>query len=291
MHAMARGGARELGLRCAPTPVESRLRARPAAARAVRLGSPFGPRPPSSETRMRPRSEGVFVTCQVEAPKMRMRPSCAANSRLSGNWSESNIRPARAEALSTDAPARVWRSYPTPARYRPCGGRRDPRLGTRPRPRSKRARTDRTERRPRADLEHRPHQHPVHVAHERVGLDPELQQAVGSGLRSRTRQHVALEAHVVGLGRRERGEVVGADQQLGAALAAAGGRAGAASAAPAALEGAARAPRAAPGSSRPGWWRRAARRSPAGAATHSSTATSSGSSALSDVEPRAGSPS
>ncbi len=28
---------------------------------------------------------------------------------------------------------------------------------------------------PAGDLEHRPHQHPVHLAHERVGLDPELQ--------------------------------------------------------------------------------------------------------------------
>ena len=64
----------------------------------------------------------------------------------------------------------------------------------------------------------------VHVAHERVGLDPELEQ-VAVALATRRREHVALEAHVVGLGGRERGEVVRARQRRGARVAARRGRA------------------------------------------------------------------
>ena len=52
---------------------------------------------------------------------------------------------------------------------------------------------------------------PVHVAHERVGLDPELEQV--AALRPAGVVDVALEAHVVGLGRREGREVVRAGQQ------------------------------------------------------------------------------
>ena len=60
------------------------------------------------------------------------------------------------------------------------------------------------------DLEHRADQDAVHVAQERVGRDPEAQQ-VALGLPAR-RRHRALEVHVAGARRRERGEVVPADQ-------------------------------------------------------------------------------
>ena len=51
---------------------------------------------------------------------------------------------------------------------------------------------------PARDLEHRAHEHAVHVAQERVGLDPELED-VAALVPARRRGHVALEAHVVGL--------------------------------------------------------------------------------------------
>jgi uncharacterized protein len=57
------------------------------------------------------------------------------------------------------------------------------------------------------DLEHGADEHAVHVAHERVGLDPELEQLAGRDLPLGT-PHFALEAHVIGLGGCERGEVV-----------------------------------------------------------------------------------
>src|SRR5918992_619892 len=64
----------------------------------------------------------------------------------------------------------------------------------------------------RADtVEHRSHQHSHHVAQERVGLDDERQHvlALVDPLRP---HHVALEADVVGLRRREGGEGVAARQ-------------------------------------------------------------------------------
>ena len=72
-------------------------------------------------------------------------------------------------------------------------------------------------------LEHRPDQHPDHVSHERVGLDPELQHAarkpLGGGIGAPLgAQHPPLEAHVLGLGRREGREVVLADDQRRAAF-------------------------------------------------------------------------
>jgi hypothetical protein len=54
------------------------------------------------------------------------------------------------------------------------------------------------------------------VAQERVGLDPELQQI--APLPPPGAEHVALEAHVVGLGGRERGEVVPPLQQFRAGV-------------------------------------------------------------------------
>src|ERR671915_1506347 len=68
----------------------------------------------------------------------------------------------------------------------------------------------------RADaVQHRSHQHAHHVPHERVGLDDEGQHvlALVDPLRP---HHVALEAHVVGLGRREGGEVTPAEELGGA---------------------------------------------------------------------------
>ena len=63
-------------------------------------------------------------------------------------------------------------------------------------------------------LEHRPDEHTVHVAHERVGLDPELEQlSVGAAPAPVRREHVPREADVVGVGRRERGEVVRPDER------------------------------------------------------------------------------
>ena len=59
---------------------------------------------------------------------------------------------------------------------------------------------------PLGDLQHRPDEHAVHVAHERVGLDLEREHV--AVLDPARRQQVAREARVVGLGRRERGEVV-----------------------------------------------------------------------------------
>src|SRR4051794_1510521 len=70
---------------------------------------------------------------------------------------------------------------------------------------------------PAGDLEHRAHEHPVHLAHERVGLDVELEHVALGPPPSRPRDE-ALEAHVVGLGRREGREVVLATQERGAAL-------------------------------------------------------------------------
>jgi uncharacterized protein len=57
------------------------------------------------------------------------------------------------------------------------------------------------------DLEHGADEHAVHVAHERVGLDPELQQPAGRDSPLGT-PHFALETHVIGLGGCERGEIV-----------------------------------------------------------------------------------
>ena len=59
---------------------------------------------------------------------------------------------------------------------------------------------------PLGHLEHRPHQDAVHVAHERVGLDVELEHVAGA--LPAGAEHVALEALVVGVGGREGGEVV-----------------------------------------------------------------------------------
>jgi hypothetical protein len=69
---------------------------------------------------------------------------------------------------------------------------------------------------PAGDLEHRPDQHAVHLAHERVGLDPELEHVAVAPPRGR--HHVTLEAPVVGVGRREGGEVVRAAQRRRACL-------------------------------------------------------------------------
>src|SRR5215207_9292039 len=60
-------------------------------------------------------------------------------------------------------------------------------------------------------LEHRPDQHPDHVAHKSVGLDPEREHVLGL-LDPPGAQHVAAEAHVVRLGGREGGEVVSAEK-------------------------------------------------------------------------------
>src|SRR5579871_1545011 len=46
-------------------------------------------------------------------------------------------------------------------------------------------------------LEHRADQRAVHLAHEAVGLDPELEQL--AALLPASGEHVAVEAHVVGL--------------------------------------------------------------------------------------------
>ena len=69
---------------------------------------------------------------------------------------------------------------------------------------------------PRGDAEHRAHQHPHHVAHEAVGLDPELERAVAGvdPLRQRARRR-SNRLWVVWV-RREGGEVVRARQQRGA---------------------------------------------------------------------------
>ena len=64
---------------------------------------------------------------------------------------------------------------------------------------------------PRGDLEHRPDEHAVHVAHERVRLDVELEHVAGplpAGV-----EHVALEALVAAACGREGGEVVRAPQE------------------------------------------------------------------------------
>ena len=65
-------------------------------------------------------------------------------------------------------------------------------------------------------VEHRPHQHAHHVAQEGVGGDVELEPvAVAAPLRG---EHGAVEVDVLGLGRRERREVVGADEGRGACV-------------------------------------------------------------------------
>src|SRR4051794_11146957 len=69
---------------------------------------------------------------------------------------------------------------------------------------------------PAGALEHRADEHAVHVAHERVGLDVELEH-VACPLPARA-EHVALEALVVGVGRREGREVVAAGEQGGAGM-------------------------------------------------------------------------
>ena len=74
----------------------------------------------------------------------------------------------------------------------------------RARPRAARAKSQAAA--PAGDLEHRADEDAVHVAHERVGLDVELED-VAVALPA-ARRDVALEALVVGLGRREGGEVV-----------------------------------------------------------------------------------
>src|SRR6185312_5413486 len=72
---------------------------------------------------------------------------------------------------------------------------------------------------PPSDLEHRPDQHPVHVPHERVRLDPERQHVRITSIPTPERsEHVTREAHVLGLGRRERREVVRPDQGRSASL-------------------------------------------------------------------------
>ena len=76
-------------------------------------------------------------------------------------------------------------------------------------------------RRPPADLEHRPDQHPDHAAHEGVGLDPELEHPALPQDRGLLvplgAEDVPLEADVLGLGGREGGEVVRPAQRVGAA--------------------------------------------------------------------------
>ena len=101
--------------------------------------------------------------------------------------------------------------YPTPARYSPCAGAVRP-ASDRGRPVEKR--NERRHRPPAAtDLEHRPDQHPDHLAHERVRLDPELEHlALGTAVLPPRREHDPREPLVIGLGRRERGEVVNPDQ-------------------------------------------------------------------------------
>src|SRR5215213_1212461 len=66
-------------------------------------------------------------------------------------------------------------------------------------------------------LQHRPDQHADHVAHECVGLDPEREDVAGL-LDPLGAEDVALEAHVVRLGRRECGEVVRAGERRCAAV-------------------------------------------------------------------------
>ena len=100
---------------------------------------------------------------------------------------------------------------PDPDQSQPVRRRRRPRL--RPRPPLE----QRDERRqgppPTPHLEHRPDQHPVHVTHERVGLDPELEHVGPLHPSPPVRaEHVPGEADVLGLGRGERGEVVGPHQ-------------------------------------------------------------------------------
>src|SRR3954453_16221424 len=70
---------------------------------------------------------------------------------------------------------------------------------------------------PGGDLEHRPDEDPVHLAHEGVGLDLELEDIVDRAPPAGAR-HDPPEAHVVGLGRLEGGEVVLAAQQRRARL-------------------------------------------------------------------------
>src|SRR5215217_6539781 len=103
------------------------------------------------------------------------------------------------------APSRVCDAL----EVKPAGGRRRPRVAARA-PLEERGEALRT-----CPLEHRAHQDPDHVAHERVRLDPEREH-VARLLHPFRAEHVPLEAHVVSLRRGERGEVVGAEKRGGA---------------------------------------------------------------------------
>ena len=138
-------------------------------------------------------------------------------------------------------------------------------------------------------LEHRPDQDPDHVAHERVGLDPEGEH-VARLLDPLGAEHVALEAHVVGLGRREGGEVVGADERRGAGVERVAVERPRPPERPPLLERARRAARVAGGSGRCASARRGGRRSRRAPPRWRSTATSGGSSAF-RLRSGAGSPS
>jgi hypothetical protein len=68
---------------------------------------------------------------------------------------------------------------------------------------------------PGRNLEHRAYEHSIHVAHEGIGLDRELDQPL-LALAPRGCQYHARETHMVGLRRRKRGEVVRPEQRGGA---------------------------------------------------------------------------
>ena len=118
-------------------------------------------------------------------PHMRLRPPGCGIVRQLCAKSKSNIRPEAAELVNgcRRAPAAV---VPDPDEIQPV---RAARSAPRPTAGGRAAAAEVLDRaRAAADLEHRPDQHPVHVAHERVGLDPELEQSrrrAASGRRAR----------------------------------------------------------------------------------------------------------
>ena len=69
-----------------------------------------------------------------------------------------------------------------------------------------------------ADLEHRPDEDPHLVAHEAGGLDPELEHVVADASTHSAAVMLRSKQHVLGLGRRERREVVLPGQQRGAGV-------------------------------------------------------------------------
>ena len=209
----------------------------------------------------------------------------AARCACTAARSTSSARPSRPESAArlgllssaTDAEVEAVR----------LGGLARPLRAAHPRaaPRSPPGRADRQPR-----LEHRPDQHAHHVPHEGVGLDPELEHVARSAPFGP--QHVALEAHVVGPGRREGGEVVRARR---AAAAHASQRLLVQRMRPpqraVALERARRGARQHAGSSRSASARRGARRSRPAACSAPTTATSRGSTPFSErsSRPRLGS--